>query len=177
MVRHRGSLRCKRKAYGVKHRTEEAEYGRLWRKRNPERVKCTRTKWDLANPEKVKASRKRTKAKHRAKNAEYTRLWCKRNPERMRHLRAGRSARDRAIKLQAQPKWLSPEQLLEIRAYYRQAVATTKATGIDHAVDHIVPLCGANVCGLHVPWNLQVLTRLENCQKGITLQVSEGRVD
>jgi hypothetical protein len=54
-------------------------------------------------------------------------------------------------------KWLS--------SIYREARKTAKLTGAEIQVDHIVPLKAENVCGLHVPWNLQLVTRTYNCSK------------
>ena len=77
-----------------------------------------------------------------------------------------RTALRRAIKLQATPFWLTKEQKREIRAFYIEAARLTKETGIKHQVDHIVPLQGKTVTGLHVPWNLQILTASQNAAKG-----------
>lgn len=74
------------------------------------------------------------------------------------------SLRRRRFRL-ATPKWLSAEQKMEIRLKYRLAIELSRRTGVRHAVDHIVPLQGENVCGLHVPWNLTVLTQEENLKK------------
>lgn len=65
----------------------------------------------------------------------------------------------------ATPPWLTYTQKQEMRALYQQAAIITKTTGVRYVVDHIIPLNGGTVCGLHVPWNLQVMTQEENLKK------------
>jgi len=67
-----------------------------------------------------------------------------------------------ARKLQAIPAWAD---MKEIRAIYETAKRQTLSTGVEHHVDHIVPLQSEIVCGLHVSHNLQVLTADENRRK------------
>jgi len=74
------------------------------------------------------------------------------------------NARRRRFRL-ATPKWLTAEQKMEIRLKYRLAIELSRTLGIRHAVDHIVPLINDGVCGLHVPWNLRVITQEENLAK------------
>lgn len=68
----------------------------------------------------------------------------------------------RALKQQASPIWRDAEACKMI---YRRAIQLTRETGILHHVDHIVPLNGVNVCGLHCEYNLQILTAEENLKK------------
>jgi hypothetical protein len=64
----------------------------------------------------------------------------------------------------ATPKWLTAAQRDEMRAMYRTAKAMSKK-GHRYSVDHIVPLRGLRVCGLHVPWNLEITPLRENQSK------------
>jgi 5-methylcytosine-specific restriction endonuclease McrA len=115
---------------------------------------------------------RRNRARVSAKSAE----WAKANPDRWREIdkrsRAGRVAaineatgRYRAAKSMAAPAWLTARHRRAIRAFYRLAEQRSIETGVPHHVDHLCPLRGEAVCGLHVPWNLQVLTQSENVRK------------
>lgn len=72
----------------------------------------------------------------------------------------------RAQTVRATPRWLSAEDKQKIRELYREAKRLTALTGELHVVDHIVPKIGKTVCGLHVPWNLQVMHWRPNAVKG-----------
>ena len=85
----------------------------------------------------------------------------KQNPELYKALTSARKRRHRT----ATPPWITAEQKLLIRQMYLEAQRLTKLTGVRYVVDHIVPLINPSVCGLHVPWNLQIMTQEENLQK------------
>jgi len=67
-----------------------------------------------------------------------------------------------AAKMQRMPIWADR---LEIAKIYRECRRITKETGVVHHVDHYYPLQGETVCGLHVHFNLQIITKEENLQK------------
>lgn len=75
------------------------------------------------------------------------------------------TAKRHARKLRATPPWLTDEHKTEIKAIYAESRRLQEKTGVAHNVDHVHPLQGETVCGLHVPWNLQILTESENCMK------------
>ena len=83
------------------------------------------------------------------------------NPEYYKALTSVRKRRHRS----ATPPWITKEQKLEMRRLYLKAQQLTKLTRERYVVDHIVPLINPDVCGLHVPWNLQVMTQEENLKK------------
>lgn len=87
--------------------------------------------------------------------------WRKKN----RAYAAVLGAKYRAQAVAATPAWLTDVQLFQMRLFYLKAARLTEVTSIPHEVDHIIPLQGKTVCGLNVPWNLQVLTAEENRRK------------
>jgi hypothetical protein len=83
------------------------------------------------------------------------------NPELYKALTSVRKRRHR----NATPPWITKGQKQVMRKLYLEAQRLTKITGERYVVDHIVPLINPEVCGLHVPWNLRVMTQEENLKK------------
>lgn len=62
----------------------------------------------------------------------------------------------------ATPPWVD---MKKIAAIYDKARMMTERSGIPHEVDHVIPIMGKTVCGLHVETNLEILTQEENRSK------------
>lgn len=111
-------------------------------------------------------SERRRKAKWRDDNREhynkyFSAYWAN-NP----HILARRRVLRRVGIKDATPSWSTGEMDSQIAAVYDLARDCAVTAGESYHVDHIVPLRGGNVCGLHVPWNLQVLPSDINIAKG-----------
>ena len=74
-------------------------------------------------------------------------------------------AKRRAAKLNATPSWLTSKHLTEIDTFFAEAVRLHEQTGVIYHVDHVIPLQGETVSGLHVPWNLRVISAVQNLSK------------
>ena len=110
------------------------------------------------NKEMVKA---RASSRPKEEKVQHKKNYKDKKPELYKALTSVRKRRHRA----ATPLWVTAEQKLDMRKLYLQAQELTKLTGERYVVDHIVPLINEAVCGLHVPWNLRVITQEENLKK------------
>jgi hypothetical protein len=141
-----------------------AEYFREYNRK--EEVKSRKHEWYQENRNKV-VTAAATRPAHVLR--EYRNAWKAAN---LVQVRADTKARRRKHR-QATPIWLSRSQKSEIRALYQAAITLTKTTGETYVVDHIYPLRSEVVCGLHVSWNLRVITHKENLLKSNSLPPDE----
>jgi 5-methylcytosine-specific restriction endonuclease McrA len=132
-----------KRAWTAANKDKVAAYSRAHFDRNREEKLGKLLAWRDADPARAKALSK---------------AWFAKNPEKY----TAYMAKHRAKVALAVPLWVDWKAIDKI---YYQAKKLTKKTGIEHQVDHIVPLNHPDVCGLHVPWNLQILTKAENLAK------------
>jgi hypothetical protein len=109
---------------------------RLYRLKNEKFIREISRNYYIKNAEKIK---------------QYSKEYRLKNP----HFKKSHCAKRRAIKLKATPKFANLNKIKEI---YKNCPK-------GYVVDHIVPLQNKIVCGLHVEWNLQYLTKSENSSK------------
>lgn len=114
-----------------------------------------------SNIQKERLSRFEYKSQHIERYRAYGKAYDLANQAK----KAAREALRRAQKLNATPKWLTKAHKEQINSIYLERDRLSKLTGIMYHVDHIVPLIHSDMCGLHVPWNLQVIPGIENLKK------------
>lgn len=115
-----------------------------------------------------KNARKEYYKNNKSKVLSQVKSWKQLNKSKVRAIRATY----KCIKRNASPSWLTNEQKSQIESIYWLARLQQELTDEQYHVDHIVPLKGKTVCGLHVPWNLQVMSAKENMTKGNKLNAS-----
>lgn len=161
-----------------KRRWKQEEY-----QRNKESYKARAEKWRSENKDQYLKSKREYLDREDVKEAARIRImkWKKENPERKsqtdkewrsnnidkkRSYQAFRRAKVR----EATPPWLTKEHRHQIALIYKEALRLSKETGVLYHVDHIVPLAGREVSGLHVPWNLRAIPAAENHKKSNRLE-------
>ena len=127
-------------------RAKKNKQDSVYRAANKEKIAATIKKWRDANRDLVNSYTKKSKAK---------------NPG----LVVANTIKRRLAKIHRTPSWLTVDDHWMIEQAYELAALRTKLFGFQWHVDHIVPLQGKLVSGLHTPYNLQVIPGVENVRK------------
>lgn len=161
------------KKYHAENHSAHVERGRAAYRADPDSFKKRARKWETENADRKKELRAKYRKRNAEKVREFSRLdWLRHNPKRLASKalyrkkfpeKAAAQVRMRqARKVQAMPTWANQARIEE---FYKSARDMTVLTGIQHHVDHIIPLRGKLVCGLHNEFNLQVLPAAVNQAK------------
>jgi hypothetical protein len=162
-----------------------AEYGKLYREKNKDKLRAYIQAWRKANPEKRLEESRRYRKKHPDVLKAKTERWIKDNPKRAAAIsrktrlkcRArilANKAKHRASKRNKTPIWVDKEHLWLIKQAYELAILRTKQFGFLWHVDHIIPLNGKIVSGLHVIENIQVIPAAENLLKNNKYEIKNA---
>lgn len=131
-----------------------------------EEILLQKKSYRLNNLEKIKESQ----TLYREQNNEFCRERDKKyyysNLEYNRARKQSTSMKRRSKKLNAIAPWMTKDEESKIRSLYKISKKISKSTGIDHHVDHIIPLVSEYVCGLHTITNLRIIPKIDNLRKG-----------
>ena len=127
-----------------------------WRENNPAASKAATSNWVKQNSDRYAEYMKEWRDANRAARSQYSVDWAKTNPARKNAATAKRRAAEAGAAF---------GDAGEIRMWYEVAEVLSRG-GVKFQVDHIVPLISKDVCGLHAPWNMTVLTQRQNASKG-----------
>jgi len=152
------------------------DYRKRYYIENKEKILKINRNYAINNTERLSLNNKKLRNKNLEKFRKRSKDWYKANPDKVKkflkkYARSNpdvcnaKNAKYRASKLKATPIWLNEVHIEQIKSFYVEAKKLESIDNIIRHVDHIIPLQGITVCGLHVPWNLQILTAEENQTK------------
>ena len=156
---------------------DKKAYSKAYYEANKEKIKASCTAYYEKNKGKRKAQIKAWQQVNEEKKKAYSRAYYEANAEELKakdraYSKANRDKKTAnenkryASKLNRTPSWLTKEDLAKIEEFYKEAQKLREETGEEYHVDHIIPLRGKNISGLHVPSNLQILKARDNIIKG-----------
>ena len=141
-------------------------YSKQHYQRRAGHVKALKVAYRAANKEKVSKSNADWRARNLDKQRDYIRAYRQAKRGKINSL----EARRHAAKLRATPQWAN---LKQIEVIYTKAKRISQETGVRQSVDHIYPLRGKYVSGLHVPENLRIIPLVDNCKKRNKMPVED----
>jgi hypothetical protein len=151
-------------------RITDTAYHKAYYEVNKARIAAVKRAYRAANKEKIIANKRVAYLATREANLAQKREYRQANKGKINFLC---SMRKKVVK-QRTPMWLSPFDRLKIKCYYSVAAMLARNNKEPWHVDHIVPLQGKLVSGLHVPNNLQFLRGVDNVRKKNKFEVTHG---
>ena len=157
---------------------DEKLYMKEYRKNNREKIYSCQREWHkkmMQDPE-YRARKAAYQRNHRAKTeqTEEQKIKARQRVAAWKKANAGRviasTTKRKARVKQRTPMWLDSVDYFEIECVYMYCNALRKI-GLNYEVDHIIPLLGKKVSGLHVPGNLQVIHKKDNSSKANKFEV------
>lgn len=175
--REQGRLRAvkKRANRTSKQHADQLAYNAAYYRKKKEETGTSSFSWLSEKAKQSSRDRKNAKYHEKKSDPDYRK---KRNESSLAYYRRNPipyRARTAAYHRQRRRSWSALPQRMKdmILDLYQRARLLTETTGVPHEVDHIVPLKGRQVCGLHVPWNLRIVTRTDNRSKGSKVNLDD----
>jgi len=151
-------------------RVTDTAYHKAYYEANKARIAAVKRAYRAANKEKIIADKRAAYLATREASLAQKREYRQANKGKINFLCA---MRKKVVK-QRTPAWLSPFDRLKIKCYYSVAAMLARNNKEPWHVDHIIPLQGKLVSGLHVPNNLQFLRGVDNIRKKNKFEVAHG---
>ena len=151
--------RTRKAAYNASRAKDISAYMKAYRIAHKEKISAQKKAWVQANRDYVRELERKYAVTNAENKTVARKKWSKANPDKDRAAKAA----NRAERIMRVPAWADRER---IKAYYNVCAFFNEVNGYaKYHVDHIIPLNGRSVSGLHVHNNLQVIPAIDNLRK------------